>query len=68
MTGLATAGTDADPVAGIVLAWPQRVRHLLVEGRFVVHDGALVSVDEAALAAEGHTMARRILERSDPAR
>lgn len=67
-TGLATAGAEADPVAGIVLAWPQRVRHLLVEGRFVVRDGALATVDEATLAAEAHATARRILERSHPAR
>jgi hypothetical protein len=59
---------DDDPVAGIVLAWPQRVRHLLVEGRFVVRDGALATVDETALAAEAHVMARRIIERSDRAR
>jgi cytosine/adenosine deaminase-related metal-dependent hydrolase len=65
VTGLATAGTEADPVAGIVLAWPQRVRHLLVEGRFVVRDGALVTVDEAALAAEAHRAARRIAVQSD---
>jgi hypothetical protein len=44
------------------------VRHLLVEGRFVVRDGALATVDETALAAEAHAMARRILERSDRAR
>ena len=68
LTGLATAGVEDDPVAGIVLAWPQRVRHLLVEGRFVVRDGALATVDETALAAEAHAMARRILERSDRAR
>jgi cytosine/adenosine deaminase-related metal-dependent hydrolase len=68
LTGLATAGVEDDPVAGIVLAWPQRVRHLLVEGRFVVRDGALATVDETALAAEAHAMARRIIERSDRAR
>jgi cytosine/adenosine deaminase-related metal-dependent hydrolase len=60
VTGLASAGADADPVAGIVLAWPQRVRHLLVEGRFVVRDGVLATSDEAALAAEAHRVARRI--------
>ncbi|MGC8634512.1 MAG: 8-oxoguanine deaminase [Candidatus Limnocylindrales bacterium] len=60
VTGLASAGTEADPVAGLVLAWPQRVRHLLVEGRFVVRDGALANADEAALAAEAHRVARRI--------
>lgn len=60
LSGLATAGVEADPVAGLVLAWPQRVRHLLVEGRFVVRDGVMATVDEAALAAEAHRLARRI--------
>ncbi len=60
VTGLAGAGAEADPVAGLVLAWPQRVRHLLVEGRFVVRDGTLVTADEAALAADAHRVARRI--------
>jgi cytosine/adenosine deaminase-related metal-dependent hydrolase len=64
VSGLATAGVEADPVAGIVLAWPQRVRHLLVEGRFVVRDGTLATADEAALAAEAHRVARRIDGRS----
>ena len=63
VSGLANAGADADPVAGMVLAWPQRVRHLVVEGRFVVRDGALATVDEAALAADAHRMARRIQAR-----
>lgn len=65
LSGLASAGVEADPVAGIVLAWPQRVRHLLVEGRFVVRDWALATADEAALAAEAHRMARRIAGRSE---
>jgi len=60
VTGLASAGAEADPVAGMVLAWPQRVCHLLVEGRFVVRDGVLATADEAALAADAHRVARRI--------
>jgi cytosine/adenosine deaminase-related metal-dependent hydrolase len=68
VSGLATAGVEADPVAGIVLAWPQRVRHLLVEGRFVVRDGTLATAEEAALAAEGHRVARRIAGRGDGGR
>ena len=68
VSGLASAGTEADPVAGIVLAWPQRVRHMVVEGRLVVRDGALATADEAALAAEGHRVARRIAGRTDGGR
>jgi len=68
VTGLATAGVEADPVAGIVLTWPQPVRHLLVEGRFVVRDRDLANVDETVLAAEAHRVARRIAARTDGAR
>ena len=60
MGGLASAGVEVDRVAGLVLAWPQRVRHLLVEGRFVVRDGVLATADESTLAAEAHRVARSI--------
>jgi cytosine/adenosine deaminase-related metal-dependent hydrolase len=68
VTSLATAGVEADPVAGIVLAWPQPVRHLLVEGRFVVREWTLATADKAALAAEAHRVAGRIAGRSDGGR
>ena len=58
--GLATAGADADPVAGLVLCRPDRVRHLLVEGRFVVRDGILETGDEVAIARDGHRTATAI--------
>ena len=58
--GLATAGADADPVAALVLCRPERVRHLLVEGRFVVRDGILETGDEAAIARDGHRTAAAI--------
>ncbi|MGZ8623661.1 MAG: 8-oxoguanine deaminase [Actinomycetota bacterium] len=60
--GLATAGADADPVAGLVLCRPERVRHLVVEGRFVVRDGILETGDEAAIALDGHRTATAIAE------
>jgi cytosine/adenosine deaminase-related metal-dependent hydrolase len=58
--GLDHAGTDADPVAGLLMGGPQRVRHLLVEGRVVVRDGRLASADEEDIAREGHRVGRRI--------
>lgn len=60
--GLETAGSDTDPVAGLVLSPPPRVRHLLVDGRPVVRDGHLVGADEVSIAREGHRVARRIAE------
>ena len=63
--GLATAGADADPVAALALCRPERVRHLLVDGRVVVRDGTLATADESAIAGQGHRTARgRSRERS----
>lgn len=57
--GIADAGA-ADPVAGLLMGGSRRVRHLLVEGRFVVRDGRLATADEDEIAREGHRVARRI--------
>jgi cytosine/adenosine deaminase-related metal-dependent hydrolase len=60
--GLGFAGAGADPVAAVVHCQPQRVRHLVVEGRVVVRDGELVTADEREITAEGHRVGRRIAE------
>jgi cytosine/adenosine deaminase-related metal-dependent hydrolase len=52
--GLAHAGAEADPIGALLYCQPQRVRHLLVEGRPVVRAGRLVNVEEDAIAREGH--------------
>lgn len=52
ITGPADAGV-ADPVAGLVWANPgRRARHVVVGGQVVVRDGALVTADAGALAAD----------------
>jgi cytosine/adenosine deaminase-related metal-dependent hydrolase len=58
------AGAESDPVAAVVHCSPQRVRHLLVEGRPVVRDGRLATADEDEIASEGRRVARSILEKS----
>jgi cytosine/adenosine deaminase-related metal-dependent hydrolase len=58
--GLSWAGTEADPVAAVVHAWPARVRDLFVEGRSVVRGGRLANADEDAIAAEGRRVGMRI--------
>jgi len=63
--GLAFAGAEADPVAALVHCAPQRVRHLLVDGRPVVRRGRLVTADEDEIAATGRRVARRIREWSE---
>ena len=49
VSGLGAAGAW-DPVAALVLCGPFTVRDLLVEGRPVVRDGMLTTVDTAAVA------------------
>lgn len=56
--GLELGGAD-DPVAGIVFAGPRRVDRLVVGGREVVRDGALVHADEAEIAQAHRVEARR---------
>ena len=48
--GIGLAGHH-DPVAALVFCTPPAARHVLVQGRLLVRDGALVGVDLPALAA-----------------
>jgi cytosine/adenosine deaminase-related metal-dependent hydrolase len=57
---LELAGAD-DPVAGLVLAGPQRVDRLYVGGEEVVRDSRLVHADEEAIVREHERQARRFL-------
>jgi cytosine/adenosine deaminase-related metal-dependent hydrolase len=59
--GLEFTGAETDPVAALVYCTPQRVDHLIVEGRPVVRGGRLVTADETVIAAGGRRVARRIL-------
>ncbi|NHB78281.1 8-oxoguanine deaminase [Rhodobacter calidifons] len=58
-TGIEGAGAW-DPVAGLLLCGPTRVRHLIVEGRQVVRDGQLVTLDMAAVLERQRALARRL--------
>lgn len=62
--GVAFCGAEADLVAALLHCAPQRVRHLVVDGRVVVRDGRLVTADEDEIAAAGRRAARRVLARS----
>ena len=60
-SGVAAAGFENDPVAGLVLAQTPRAEHVLVQGRFVVRDGQLVNADEAAIVERHRAVVRRIV-------
>jgi len=57
--GLELAGTEQDPVAGLVLSAPHRVQRLYVGGEEVVRDGSLVHADEQEIARDHRLQARR---------
>lgn len=50
-----------DPVAAIVFGQPVRADFTVVNGKFVVRDGHLVTIDESALVAKHQIAARRLL-------
>jgi cytosine/adenosine deaminase-related metal-dependent hydrolase len=51
-----------DPVSAIVFGQPVRVDYTVVNGRFVVKEGQLVTVDEYKLIERHDKAARRLLE------
>jgi cytosine/adenosine deaminase-related metal-dependent hydrolase len=58
LDGLELAGVS-DPVAGLVLAAPQRVDRLFVAGEEIVREGHLVRADEDEIAGQHRVQARR---------
>lgn len=60
ITGVENAGSW-DPAA-LLLAGPQRVRHLIVEGCKVVTDGQIVSFDLEGAIRQQNRLARRLAE------
>ncbi len=62
VNGVESAGSW-DPAA-LVLAGPRRVRHLLVEGREVVRDGRIVTIDLPAVIARQNELARRLADQT----
>ncbi len=61
MTGVEAAGAW-DPVAALVLCGPGRVRDLFVEGRQVVRDGQVTSIDLPRVIAMQTRLARRLAD------
>ena len=60
MRGVEAAGAW-DPVAALVLCGPTRVRHLVVEGRQVVRDGQVVTLDLPQVLERQHRLAARLV-------
>lgn len=60
MTGIEAAGAW-DPVAALVLCGPPRVRHLFVEGRQVVRDGEVATVDLPRVVEAQNRLAKALM-------
>jgi cytosine/adenosine deaminase-related metal-dependent hydrolase len=59
LSGVEAAGSW-DPVAALLLCGPTRVRHLVVEGRQVVRDGQMVTLDLASVLDRQRWLAERL--------
>ncbi|PIL18461.1 hydroxydechloroatrazine ethylaminohydrolase [Puniceibacterium antarcticum] len=60
MSGIEAAGNwDA---GALLLAGPSKVRHLIVEGRQIVRDGQVTTLDLGAVIAHQNMLARRLAE------
>jgi cytosine/adenosine deaminase-related metal-dependent hydrolase len=65
MRGLETAGALHDPVAALVFCAPQRVAWSVVNGRVVIREGQLLTLDVRAHAARHNALAASLM-RGEP--
>jgi cytosine/adenosine deaminase-related metal-dependent hydrolase len=61
ISGIEAAGAW-DPVAALVLCGPTRVRDLFVEGRQIVRDGQVTTIDLPRVIEDQNRLARRLLD------
>jgi 8-oxoguanine deaminase len=61
MRGIAQAGSLHDPVAALVFTNVARAAYTMVNGKMVVREGQLMTVDERKLAAKHNQLAARLL-------
>jgi 8-oxoguanine deaminase len=59
---LGYAGALHDPVAAVVFCAPQTTRHTVINGRQIVKDGEIVTMDMRPVIATHNTCAARLLE------
>ncbi len=61
LSGIEAAGAW-DPVAALVLSGPTRVSHLFVQGRRVVADGRIATLDLTAVIARQNALAQSLMQ------
>ena len=60
MSGVEAAGSW-DPVGALLLCGPSRVKHLFVEGKQVVRDGQMVTIDLPKVVERQNRLAARLM-------
>lgn len=62
--GLAHAGSQADPVAGLLTCWPGQAWLSVINGKVVVEDGRLLTVDLGPAIEKHNRISRQMLQRA----
>jgi len=60
LDGIATAGALHDPLAALLFCQIPRIRHAIVNGRVVVRDGELTTLELPVLVARHNALARQL--------
>ena len=62
LTGIGTAGALHDPLAALLFCQVPRVQHSIVNGRVVVRDGELATLELPVLVERHNALARALAE------
>lgn len=62
LKSISLAGSEPDPVAGLIMCWPPWVETVVARGRLVVEEGRIVGQDLDALLAEHRRVARDLAQ------
>jgi cytosine/adenosine deaminase-related metal-dependent hydrolase len=62
LDGVETAGAQHDPLAALLFCQVPRVRHSVVNGRVVVRDGQLTTIELPLLVERHNALARALLD------
>jgi cytosine/adenosine deaminase-related metal-dependent hydrolase len=62
LDGIATAGALHDPLAALLFCQIPRIRHSIVDGRVVVRDGELTTLELPRLVARHNALARELAD------
>ena len=62
--GIDFAGSDWDPLASLLFCGPVKANHTIINGRSIVEDGQLVTMDMGRLLEKHQSMAHHLMQAS----